>query len=459
MKGFSPSHNLSRREALLVAGTTAVCGAAAQPATANQADPPGGSFQLSEQGSGRATGYAEANKIVTHNGRTHVAWLDSPPEGFRVRVRTLDHATGRWSPTYTIGKAHDNHGGPALSIDSEGFLHVVYFPHHHAMRYRKSQRPDDASSWESEVAFGERLTYPTLVCGEDNTLYLTARRSFSDRPWLVELWKKPPRETWQRGPAILAARVPGYAHFQESLAWSPDHRTLHLCCRFHESSDGEAYGRRQSVAYLVSPDQGATWLRRDGRQVELPATAATAEVLESGGVDQAKVLRAGAIAVAADGRPHLVYSVEAPAATRLILARPRADSKWQRIDLTQFLPASWSTWNLTAPAGLTFTSKGEMVVTAQIEKSPEAELSWGNRTNEVVAFRASQGGARFRFATISAPDPQRANWLPNIERATGHHQVGDQPGVIYTSGGPGEGLTDLLANEVRFATVNTDTSS
>ena len=102
-------------------------------------------FLLSERGCGRASAYSEANKIVTSGDRTHVAWLDSPPEGFRVRVRTLNRWTGDWSPTATVGEAYDNHGGPALTIDSSGFLHIVYYPHHHAMRYRKSKRPNDAS--------------------------------------------------------------------------------------------------------------------------------------------------------------------------------------------------------------------------------------------------------------------------------------------------------------------------
>ena len=97
-----------------------------------------------------------------------------------MRVRTLDRRTGDWSPTATVGEAYDNHGGPALTIDSSGFLHIVYYPHHHAMRYRKSKRPNDASEWGEEVLIGEGLTYPTFVCGQDDTLYLSGRRRFRD---------------------------------------------------------------------------------------------------------------------------------------------------------------------------------------------------------------------------------------------------------------------------------------
>ena len=41
---------------------------------------------LSRHGSGRASAYAEANKIVTFQHKTHVAWLDSVTDGFCVRI-------------------------------------------------------------------------------------------------------------------------------------------------------------------------------------------------------------------------------------------------------------------------------------------------------------------------------------------------------------------------------------
>ena len=41
---------------------------------------------LSEHGCGRATAYADGNKIITLQDKTHVAWLDSIAEGFRVRI-------------------------------------------------------------------------------------------------------------------------------------------------------------------------------------------------------------------------------------------------------------------------------------------------------------------------------------------------------------------------------------
>jgi len=164
---------------------------------------------LSRHGCGRATGYSDANKIVTLENKTHVTWLDSVTEGFRVRIRTLNRKTGEWSPTYTVGEAFDNHGGPALTVDSKGYLHIVYYPHHHPFRYRRSARPNDASEWEDEIQFGKRCTYPTSVCGSDDTLYLTGRES-RDGPWVVNLYIKPPNDDWQESITVFRAAEPGY---------------------------------------------------------------------------------------------------------------------------------------------------------------------------------------------------------------------------------------------------------
>ncbi|MFW6164247.1 MAG: hypothetical protein ACODAJ_15875, partial [Planctomycetota bacterium] len=77
--------------------------------------PPRGLFTLSRHGCGRATAYSKSNKIVTLGPKTHAAWLDSQDGTFWTRIRTLDRETGAWSPTITVGEAHDNHGGPALT--------------------------------------------------------------------------------------------------------------------------------------------------------------------------------------------------------------------------------------------------------------------------------------------------------------------------------------------------------
>ena len=404
-------------------------------------------FLLSEQGSGRATGYAESSKIITLGGKTHVCWLDSAPEGFRVRIRTLDRSTGQWSPTYAVGEAYDNHGGPALTVDSDGFLHIVYYPHHHPMRYRKSQRPNDASLWEEEIQFGQQCTYPTLVCGADDTLYFLCRRRFVDKPWEVELWTKKPGESWTGPRAILRSRFTGYAHFQPSLAWSPDRHVLHLSCRFHERSDKAAYGRLQTVGYLASHDFGRSWQKADGSTVETPATAESIDVIEGGGLDKNRVLRAGSIAVDLSGTPHTMRSVQGDQSAHTKLSTPLTDGTWRAANLDSHLPQRWQAWNMIMTGGVSFNDVGDLFATAQIQQC-KREDTWGHPSNEVVRFRSADRGRSFAFDLLSQPDDSISSWLPNIERHTGHNEIPGLAGVIYTAGPPGPGLKDILTNRV-----------
>lgn len=406
---------------------------------------------LSSEGCGRATGYAEANRIVSSAGKTHAAWLDSSSKGFRVRIATFDRKSGRWSKTYTVGGAKDNHGGPALTIDSEGYLHIVYFTHHDPFRYRRSRRPNDASEWEEEIHFGQRLTYPTLVCGRDDTLYLTARRSFSDRPWQVELWEKRPDHDWAHVGPLLTSRHKGYAHFQESLAWGRDHRTLHLCCRFHELSDKSSYGRLQTVAYMQSDDFGRTWKRSDGSLLTHPITPENVEIIEKGGVDAERTLRAGCLAVSPSGKPYLLYSVVENEKGESWIATPDESGGWKRVRLNDHLPDKWKSLNLIMAGGLSTDRAGTLHGVAQLQTGPRRGKSWGDPTNEVVAFQFT-GQGDVRFKAISQFDENRSHWLPSIERPTGHNQVNSPPAILFTAGPPGKANTDLLKNRVYFYT-------
>ena len=412
---------------------------------------PGDQMLLSEQGCGRATGYAEANKIVSFAGKTHVTWLDSVGDKFYVRIRTIDRRNGQWSEIITVGEAADNHGGAALSIDSRGHLHLVYHPHHHPMRYRRSTRPNDATEWGPEITFGTRCTYPTLICGPDDTLYLSCRHSREDQFWQVRWWSKQVAGAWQDHGAILEARFQGYAHFQESLAWGANQRTLFLCCRIHERTENGQYGRLQTVGFMKSTDYGRTWMKSDDTPVLLPASATSLEILAEGGLDYKRVLRAGGMAVDAGNRPHLVYSLQENGAGSSFLAFPEAQpGAWRQIRLNDFLPDHLRKKHLIMPGGISFNKEQGMFIVAQVQEPDLEDRSWGHASTEVVLLHSKDGGGAFQCREISSPDPAVANWLPNIERPTGYNQISTTPAVIYTSGAPGRTNSDSLANGVYF---------
>ena len=116
---------------------------------------------ISSIGSERATS-SNGNKVVTVGSTNHVVWQDSTEEGYFARIRSFDRKSGAWSPTYTLGEGRDNHARPTITVDSQGYLHVIIGGHHSGLQYRRSVRPDDASRWSEIETFG-KTTYPVLI--------------------------------------------------------------------------------------------------------------------------------------------------------------------------------------------------------------------------------------------------------------------------------------------------------
>lgn len=406
-------------------------------------------FVLSEHGCGRATGYAEANKIVTRDGRRHVAWLDSEDGRFLVRIRTRDEASGEWSDPVTIGEAVDNHGGPALAQDEEGYLHVVYGPHHHPFRYRRSRRPNDASAWTGEERFGERCTYPTLVVSPDGSL-LCSGRVRGEGPWEVRAWRRPPEGDWGPAGTWMRAERRGYAHFQEALAWGPGRERLHLAARFYDGDRGH------TVAHACSEDGGGTWFDGEGAELPRPFTAADTAPVRQDRDTEGTGLRCGALAVDGEGRPHLLVSSydAVPMETWLYSESAPGESapgRWTKRRLRDDLPESLADQGLALPGGITFTADGTCVLALTLIRPEEAvgEVSWGHPSSEVVLLRAPDPAGPFEVELPTDPDPTRPRWLPNLERPTGGAPVA-RPALIHTDGGRGAGNRDILSNRVLY---------
>lgn len=390
---------------------------------------PEAGFLLSNTGCSAATAHPAANKIVTVDGKTHVGWIDSDSDGFRVRVRTLEYASGQWSPKYTVGDAFDNHGGPALAVDGKGVLHTVYYPHHHPFRYRRSARPNDASEWTNETTFGKRCTYPSLVCGRDDTLYLACRESGGPQ-WVMNLYIKPPDKDWQGPVALVRASVPGYAHFHQSLAWGPDHRTLHLFCVI---CDGKPL-RSHTIGYLRSPDSGKTWQRHDGTPVDLPATAKTVSVVEHSPEDG---LSCGSMGIDPTGKPHLVFGTSGRLPLEAWIATPDASGNWQKRSLSGevsgLLPGTG--WGPYAPCFITFDADGRMCVAVTMVKpaSLTPQDTWHSSTNEIAWLESEDRGRNFNSQLLTKLDLDCPRRYLSLERPTGHNRIAS-PGLIYTSG-------------------------
>jgi len=405
------------------------------------------SFVLSENGCGRATAYSEFNKIVTVGRKTHVSWLDSQDGQFLVRIRTLDRNTGQWSPTYTVGQAFDNHGGPSLTADSAGYLHIVYHPHHHPFRYRCSLRPNDASEWTDEARFGTTCTYSSLICMPDDTLVLACRESSKGR-WKLNLYEKSPAAGWKGPRTILHGQAPsGYTRWQAALVLGSDNRTIHMSFMLYEQ-DLKKVG--YAVGYLRSSDTGHTWQRSDGTPVDLPATPRTIDIVAGATTpDGPANFRPGNIAVDANGIPWLIYCRMDRQPFGTWIATPDSNGGWRRISLLPAIQRQWPGRAVKTPGSIVFGNDGTMyVAVTTVDKSVEDESAqWGHPSAEIALLVSHDRGRSFDVFAVSLTDPSAPNWLPNLERPTSPRSV-DVPALIYTHGLRGTTNKDIMSNEV-----------
>ena len=162
--------------------------------------------QLSDSGSDRATRYRFSNKVVTLDEITHVAWLDWESEAM---IATYDQTAETWAQPVHVGSGADNHGGPALAIDSSGYLHMIYGPHHGPLQYAVSTAPNDASSWTTMPSFGQYATYPSVVIDANDTVHVAIRGGSAPRKLIYQ--SLPSSGSWSQ--ARILAEAPAIVGF------------------------------------------------------------------------------------------------------------------------------------------------------------------------------------------------------------------------------------------------------
>ena len=395
-------------------------------------------FTLSQNGSTRATLYAMSNKIVTIGDKTHIAWLDWLAD---TKVVTYDHATGEISEPVLVGSGVDNHAGPAMCADPQGYLYVVFGPHHGPFQFARSARPGDAAEWEKLPDFGYKATYPSLVCDAEDTLHITYRGG--DVPCRVMYQRRPAGGEWTEPRELVSASVEsGYTQFGNALTVAPD-GSLHMAYHIYDvhPEAGKAAG------HMMSRDGGETWTLADGTPLELPVTRDQAELL----VQRADDLDLRASNVVCDdlSRPYFMSNMYRPE-NDILLWSWREDG-WQSRSLRPLVEGIVD-FRPSFVQGITCSfAQGRLYLAIVLGTSP----SWDNPTNEVFLLTSDDLGESFAVQQLSETDPALPNWAPSLERAVGHNAF-DVPMMIWTHGERGRTTSDDTRTEVVLGVLGRD---
>ena len=388
---------------------------------------------ISDNASNRASSYELANKIITTRDKIFVAWLDGDQH---VRVDTCETASGAWIGSADLGPADDNHGGPALTMDSRGHLYAVFGPHaQNPLRFRRSRKPHDAGTWEEVETIPSGLaTYPCAVFDDLDTMHVVYRGHVTaEGPIVLRYIQRRRDGTWSR-PLDLADAAPGagkhYRSYYASLALARD-GTIHLATHLFKEN---AYAH---FAYLCSRDRGGTWENAKGEKLKLPVTPESPCLIRSEpSPDEMPGWRNGStrignIALDDTGRPWIVYG-------RFLWHRE--GGAIETIDLADQVEAALPGRELTIVGSLTFDKDGVLYMVSHVR--PRGLLGRAPNPSEIVLITSLDHGRSFRISLVgheNPKDPGIPNWCPNLERPYNANPLDHAPSFVYQAGDPGWG--------------------
>ena len=402
------------------------------------------SVRVSGHGSERAT-VGNGNKIVHYQGKTHVVWQDVTREGYVNQVKSYDHSTGKWSEPFALGHGIDNHARPIIVVDFSGFLHFVLSGHNSPVTWRRSARPNDSSEWTAPKIVGEG-TYPVILCGRDNTLYLTMR---GNNRVGVHFYSKPENGEWRLTSHIVKQAEKyrnAYGAFHMGMALAPD-GDIHAVIDFYEGQDEVGRGLHQAVCYLKSADGGKTWRKADGSLAKTPARPEDMDVFARSIRTRMErlprpELRNFGIQVDAEGRPYVFYLSHSERPGRLLMVTLDSASHWTEKNLSPILESKWPDMRVTD--GRTTIQEDDrlcILLTLSpfndewIQGRPSRAMSMKERTDERVALLSSADRGK-TFDVESILSPGIAFNAPNLIQAVGANELkeGSVPIFLHFDG-------------------------
>ncbi len=371
---------------------------------------------LTKHGNDKATGYSMQDKVVTTLDRgvrkTHFAYsvVDSsgpfrPWHSMSAWVATYNHDSGEIQNRTRLGPIFDNHGSPSLTADPEGYLHVVYGPHHHPFHYRRSTRPHDTSEWEPveivSVQYG-RLPddYPfqndsTFIDGKEWTYCIVkvdSQGTVHIAGSLLEetAYIRKTRDGWQP-PLVLYTAERTYSRYNVMMNLAVD-GTVHVMAPDLDlvKTDPKGYWRGDmSYHWLVSTDggnsfqnRGVVWTPTDGH-----------------------VQGTGNLAVDPHGYPHF-----------LVNERDGERHRWQWH--LYYNGTRWQRQKITIPDRYIWDSSLSIDAQGRIRILSAANCSvghWRHASTELYLVTGQTGESSLKIHKVADQQPGRNVWLPSIQ--------------------------------------------
>ena len=290
---------------------------------------------FSDNGYGNPVSTLQHPAAEHFNGVTYVAYSGPHEDPY---VAAYVHATGQWlgpvqagvnpmgkSPDQVDPGELDNHGRPALIVDRQGYIHLIFGGHGGEASFGKnkfgtagkgrqihvvSQKPGDISAWQTLENISPFGTYSQWVKLANGDLYLFYRHGSHRSDWVYQKSVDDGRTFAPEVSVIKHKRSADKTFVHDSwYAWFDNGRgdTITASYVYHPCASPGHPAQRINTYYMVMNCRDGAWTNVQGKPLALPVTKETADqqtLIQATGKEKSNH---GSCHVDAEGRPHIFF--------------------------------------------------------------------------------------------------------------------------------------------------------
>ena len=215
------------------------------------------------------------NSVTSFRGKQYVAYYD-PDSNVVVAKRDLRSINWSINKTEFTGDTSDAHNSISIAVDGKGFIHLAWGNHNTRLNYARSRKPETPEFVRAEMVSEKetRVSYPEFYSMPNGDLLFFYRDGTSGNGDLVMNQFDAKTQKWTRiQDKLIDGERTRNAYPQIAVGRKG---AIHISWVWRETPD---VATNHDLCYARSDDGGKTWKRSNGKNYQLPITAATAEYI------------------------------------------------------------------------------------------------------------------------------------------------------------------------------------
>lgn len=170
------------------------------------------------------------------------------------------------------GVTDDDHNWPGVSIDSDGYIHVIMNGHHDPVCYTRSKNKNDITSWKDIEQVGTMNSYGALLIDKNNTAHILTRDASRGYRFDTSITSKENVNTnivsyfkdWEK--SYIAKRTyPYYEVARQRMSYNPKTNEIYVHY-FSQSDYFEVFGDEyQGFVFTWPHEERAMYISYEGK--------------------------------------------------------------------------------------------------------------------------------------------------------------------------------------------------